>query len=196
MVNTRIDADLSAAVQNALQTLLPHIRTEIREEFRTSSGPLDAGGNTPPAIMSKTYLSWKESKVEQEGGTTLYLSPSLFLLDLWLPKRVSKSFAVDSKPGRIDQDMFDTRVLDDEEVFVEKEVTTADPVTTIGVVVTTIGVETKAKQKMIEPKKPLKKKDQILIDEEVDRNLEAQLQAKLEEEERLADKRKKKPTYL
>nr|GFB93137.1 hypothetical protein [Tanacetum cinerariifolium] len=44
MVNTRTDADLSAAVQNALQTLLPQIRAEIREEFRTSSGPSDAGG--------------------------------------------------------------------------------------------------------------------------------------------------------
>nr|GFB21620.1 hypothetical protein [Tanacetum cinerariifolium] len=42
MVNTRTDADLSVAVQNALQTLLPQIRAEIREEFRTSSGPSDA----------------------------------------------------------------------------------------------------------------------------------------------------------
>nr|GFC91461.1 hypothetical protein [Tanacetum cinerariifolium] len=48
MVNTRTDADLSAVVQNALQTLLPHIRAEIREEFRTSSGPSDAGQNPPP----------------------------------------------------------------------------------------------------------------------------------------------------
>nr|GFB63629.1 hypothetical protein [Tanacetum cinerariifolium] len=45
MVNTRTDADLSAAVQNALQTLLPQIHAEIREEFRTSSGPSDSGGN-------------------------------------------------------------------------------------------------------------------------------------------------------
>nr|GFC45481.1 hypothetical protein [Tanacetum cinerariifolium] len=44
MVNTRTDADLSAAVQHALQTLLPQIRAEIHEEFRTSSGPSDAGG--------------------------------------------------------------------------------------------------------------------------------------------------------
>nr|GFC31318.1 hypothetical protein [Tanacetum cinerariifolium] len=46
MVNTRTDADLSAAVQNALQTLLPQIRIEIREEFRTSSGPSDAAAGT------------------------------------------------------------------------------------------------------------------------------------------------------
>nr|GFC19868.1 zinc finger, CCHC-type, retrotransposon Gag domain protein [Tanacetum cinerariifolium] len=43
MVNTRTDADLSAAVQNALQTLLPQIGAEIREEFHTSSGPAAAG---------------------------------------------------------------------------------------------------------------------------------------------------------
>nr|GFC68019.1 hypothetical protein [Tanacetum cinerariifolium] len=55
MVNTRTDADLSAAVQNALQTLLPQIRAEIREEFRTSSGPLDAGGN-PPLVTIHTWL--------------------------------------------------------------------------------------------------------------------------------------------
>ncbi|GKA28446.1 hypothetical protein Tco_0714614, partial [Tanacetum coccineum] len=41
----------------------------------------------------------------------------------------------------------------------------------------------KGKAKMVEPEKPLKKKDQIAIDEEVARNLEAQLQAELEEEE-------------
>nr|GFC96297.1 hypothetical protein [Tanacetum cinerariifolium] len=47
MVNTRTDAELSAAVQNALQTLLP----QIREEFRTGSGPLDSGGNPPPITI-------------------------------------------------------------------------------------------------------------------------------------------------
>nr|GEW63971.1 zinc finger, CCHC-type, retrotransposon Gag domain protein [Tanacetum cinerariifolium] len=51
MVNTRTDADLSATVQNALQTLLPQIRAEFREEFRTSSGPSDSGGNPPPVII-------------------------------------------------------------------------------------------------------------------------------------------------
>nr|GFC11770.1 zinc finger, CCHC-type, retrotransposon Gag domain protein [Tanacetum cinerariifolium] len=56
MVNTRTDADLSASVQNALQTLLPQIRTEIREEFCTSSGPSDAGGNPLPV----TIHTWLE----------------------------------------------------------------------------------------------------------------------------------------
>ncbi|GJS15917.1 hypothetical protein Tco_0410389 [Tanacetum coccineum] len=39
---------------------------------------------------------------------------------------------------------------------------------------------------MVEPEKPLKKKDQIAIDEEVARNLEAQLQGELEEKERIS----------
>nr|GFC84114.1 hypothetical protein [Tanacetum cinerariifolium] len=56
MVNTRTDADLSAAVQNALQTLLPWIREEIREEFRTGSGSSNAGGNPPPV----TIHTWLE----------------------------------------------------------------------------------------------------------------------------------------
>nr|GFA74472.1 hypothetical protein [Tanacetum cinerariifolium] len=56
MVNTRTDADLSASIQNALQTLLPQIRVEIREEFHTSSRLSDSGGNPPPV----TILTWLE----------------------------------------------------------------------------------------------------------------------------------------
>nr|GEZ12867.1 hypothetical protein [Tanacetum cinerariifolium] len=42
-----------------------------------------------------------------------------------------KGFAlVDETQGRNDQDMFDTSILDDEEVVAEKEVSTADPVPT------------------------------------------------------------------
>nr|GEV05453.1 hypothetical protein [Tanacetum cinerariifolium] len=50
------DADLSVAVQNALQALLPQICAEIREEFRTSFGPSDAGGNPSPV----TIHTWLE----------------------------------------------------------------------------------------------------------------------------------------
>nr|GFC59081.1 hypothetical protein [Tanacetum cinerariifolium] len=45
------------------------------------------------------------------------------------------------RKGRNDQDMFDTCVLDDEEVVAEKEVSAADPITTADEVVTTAGVE-------------------------------------------------------
>ncbi|GJS59749.1 hypothetical protein Tco_0654533 [Tanacetum coccineum] len=44
----------------------------------------------------------------------------------------------------------------------------------------------KGKAIMVESKRPLKKKDQVALDEEMARNLEAQMQAELIEEERLA----------
>ncbi|GJY27156.1 hypothetical protein Tco_0401882 [Tanacetum coccineum] len=52
----------------------------------------------------------------------------------------------------------------------------------------------KGKAIMVELEKPLKKKDQIALDEEVARNLEAQLQAELEEEERLARQKEEEAT--
>ncbi|GJZ68142.1 putative ribonuclease H-like domain-containing protein, partial [Tanacetum coccineum] len=133
--------------------------------------------------------------------------------------------------------IFDTGVLDEQEVEVEKVVSTTE-VTTESATTTTVdeltlvqtlieikaakpkvrGVmiqepsefttttttttpaaskpsQDKGKEKMIEFEKPLKKKDQIMYDQEVALNLQAQLQAELEEEEEsLQDKRKKKPT--
>nr|GEW89513.1 ribonuclease H-like domain-containing protein [Tanacetum cinerariifolium] len=50
----------------------------------------------------------------------------------------------------------------------------------------------KCKAKMTEPEKPLKRKDQIMIDEEVARNLEALMQDELEEEKRLARQKEEK----
>ncbi|GJU96400.1 hypothetical protein Tco_1321156 [Tanacetum coccineum] len=135
---------------------------------------------------------------------------------------------IDETQGRNDDNlMFDTCVLDKQEVEVEKVVSTAE-VTTESATKTTIdeltlaqtlieikdtkpkvrGVmiqepsefttttttttpaaskpsQDKGKAKMIESEKPLKKKDQIMYDQEVALNLQAQLQAELEEEERL-----------
>nr|GFA94736.1 hypothetical protein [Tanacetum cinerariifolium] len=47
----------------------------------------------------------------------------------------------------------------------------------------------KGKGIMVEPKKPLKKKDQIAFDEEVARNLEARMKAEIEAKERIARKK-------
>ncbi|GJX08547.1 hypothetical protein Tco_0196479 [Tanacetum coccineum] len=129
--------------------------------------------------------------------------------------------------------MFDTDVLEEQEKdVVEKEVSVADPVTTVGETLIEIkaakskavtssattttttrpkarGVvvqepsefktissslqeskllhaKDKGKGIMVEPEVPLKKKDQVALDEEMARNLEAQLQAELIEEERIA----------
>nr|GFD45698.1 zinc finger, CCHC-type, retrotransposon Gag domain protein [Tanacetum cinerariifolium] len=62
MVNTRTDTELAAAVQNALQTLLPQIRAEIREEFRTSSGPSGSGENPPPVTIHTWHERFNKQK--------------------------------------------------------------------------------------------------------------------------------------
>nr|GEZ69907.1 uncharacterized mitochondrial protein AtMg00810-like [Tanacetum cinerariifolium] len=49
----------------------------------------------------------------------------------------------------------------------------------------------KGKGIMMEPEKPLKKKDQIAFDEEVARKLDAQMKAEIEEEERIAREKNK-----
>ncbi|GJR54879.1 hypothetical protein Tco_1405400 [Tanacetum coccineum] len=50
----------------------------------------------------------------------------------------------------------------------------------------------KGKAIMIEPEVPLKRKDQVALDEDLARNLQAQLEAELLEEERLARKQEEK----
>ncbi|GJW31323.1 hypothetical protein Tco_0051355 [Tanacetum coccineum] len=54
----------------------------------------------------------------------------------------------------------------------------------------------KGKAKMIEPEKPLKKKDQILVDEEIAQRLQEELQAELEEEERLARQKEEEDNLI
>nr|GFD47592.1 zinc finger, CCHC-type, retrotransposon Gag domain protein [Tanacetum cinerariifolium] len=49
--------------QNALQTLLPQIRAEIREEFCTSSGPSDA---TAP-VDAENWISHMEKIFDVMG---------------------------------------------------------------------------------------------------------------------------------
>ncbi|GJW53767.1 hypothetical protein Tco_0097852 [Tanacetum coccineum] len=69
-----------------------------------------------------------------------------------------------------------------------KAVTTAATTTTID--------KDKGKAKMIEPEKPLKKKDQILVDEEIAQRLQEELQAELEEEERLAKQKEEEDNLI
>ncbi|GKB80151.1 hypothetical protein Tco_0947046, partial [Tanacetum coccineum] len=49
---------------------------------------------------------------------------------------------------------------------------------------------------MIKPEKPLKKKDQILVDEEIAQRLQEELQAELEEEERLARQKEEEDNLI
>ncbi|GKA73654.1 hypothetical protein Tco_0779956 [Tanacetum coccineum] len=54
----------------------------------------------------------------------------------------------------------------------------------------------KGKEKMVEPEKPLKKKDQILVDEEIAQRLQEELQAELEEEERMSRQKEEEDNLI
>ncbi|GKD15533.1 hypothetical protein Tco_1199940 [Tanacetum coccineum] len=132
----------------------------------------------------------------------------------------AKVTLIDETQGRSDDNLiFNTCVLEKQEVEVEKVVSTAKVTTTSATTitvdeltlaqtlieikaakpkaVTTTAITTtttvtrpmargvakdKGKAKMVEPKKPLKKKDHIMYDQEVALNLQAQLESELEEE--------------
>nr|GFC19128.1 hypothetical protein [Tanacetum cinerariifolium] len=70
MVNTRTDAKLAAAVQNALQTLLPQIHVEIREEFCTGSGPSGSGGNPPLKDCKKNTSASTSGQADKKPGAS------------------------------------------------------------------------------------------------------------------------------
>nr|GEU84343.1 retrovirus-related Pol polyprotein from transposon TNT 1-94 [Tanacetum cinerariifolium] len=122
-----------------------------------------------------------------------------------LKKVGSKIALVDEAQGRMhDADMFGIDDLEGNEVFVdvreqifEKEVTTTDEVVTTANVedshapTTATTADDKGKAKIIEPEKPLKKKDQIALDEEVAQKLEAKMRAEIEEEERITREKDK-----
>nr|GFC58369.1 hypothetical protein [Tanacetum cinerariifolium]GFC88666.1 hypothetical protein [Tanacetum cinerariifolium] len=73
MVNTRTDAELAAAVRNALQTLLPQIRAEIHEEFRTGSRPSGSGGNPLPVTIHTWLKCFNKQKPRSfEKATALH----------------------------------------------------------------------------------------------------------------------------
>ncbi|GJT00686.1 hypothetical protein Tco_0821855 [Tanacetum coccineum] len=137
---------------------------------------------------------------------------------------------IDETQGRYGDDlMFDTGVLDDEEVFAgqdmdekkinvaEKEVSTADPTlieirsakskvkevvigeqseSTTRTRPQQLPLKDKGKGIIEEPEKPTKKKDQIRHDEEVAQRLQAQMQAELEEEDRLVRQREEEANIV
>ncbi|GKC36785.1 hypothetical protein Tco_1049169 [Tanacetum coccineum] len=114
----------------------------------------------------------------------------------------------ETQEGQDEDLMFDTGVLDGDEMFVDAttgekdeqstkidDSTTGEAVTTAGVEDSTISkptvsvtqpsIKDKGKGIMQEPERPLTKKDQVALDEDLARNIQAQLDAKIIEEERL-----------
>ncbi|GKB38900.1 hypothetical protein Tco_0883842 [Tanacetum coccineum] len=103
---------------------------------------------------------------------------------------------IDETQGKLnDEDMFGLNDLHGEEVIVEDIVAPTIPVTTAKeeqvyvskptVSSTQSSIKDKGKAIMIEPERPLKKKDQVAADEELARQLDAEMQAEIAEEERI-----------
>nr|GFC76082.1 hypothetical protein [Tanacetum cinerariifolium] len=75
---------------NALQTLLPQIHAEIHEEFRTSFGPSDAGGNPPPVTIHTWIERFNKQKPHSFEKATApvdaenWISPWRRSLMLWV----------------------------------------------------------------------------------------------------------------
>ncbi|GJR78967.1 putative ribonuclease H-like domain-containing protein [Tanacetum coccineum] len=101
---------------------------------------LDLENTKTAQAQEITSLKLRVKRLEKKGGSRTHKLKRLYKLD-------AEITLVDETQERHDDDlMFDTCVLNDEEVFVgqdmaEKEVSTADPVTTAGKVVTTANVE-------------------------------------------------------
>nr|GEY50705.1 hypothetical protein [Tanacetum cinerariifolium] len=130
----------------------------------TSIGPLLSETTKANQALKIRSLKRRVKRLEKKASKKTRKLKRLY--------KIGSSIRVESleDAGRNDQDMFDTSILDDEKIVAEKEVSTAEVVTTAAEVVITAGVE-------------------IMIDEEVAINLEAQMQAELEEEERLASQK-------
>nr|GEX51803.1 hypothetical protein [Tanacetum cinerariifolium] len=147
-----------------------------------------------PTIEKIKFVKTAREKVEKGRIAEINANEDIFLIDKTTPDQ-----------GRIkDQDLFRVHDLDGDEVFVD--VTTGENVEQDAIVAKIVkGVtiqepsefrttsppqslhdKDKGKGIMVEPKKPLKKKDQIALDEEVVRKLEAEMKAKMDEEERIA----------
>nr|GEX48641.1 hypothetical protein [Tanacetum cinerariifolium] len=174
----------------------------------SSHDPLPSGEDRMPLnelIEIGTKLSDKEDASKQERIAEIYADEDLSLIN---------ETAQDH--GRMnDQDLFRVHDLDSDEVFVDvttaknveqdaivtgKDITTIKDIKVTAAAATTSKISkdeltlahnlmeiksAKPKAKK-EPDKPLKKKYQIALDEEVARKLEAEMKAKMDEEERIA----------
>ncbi|GJY47652.1 hypothetical protein Tco_0436715 [Tanacetum coccineum] len=157
------------------------VETRFENVFKTSNDSLFVGVNTPRSNEDRlqlkelielctnlqqrvldlenaktaqaqeiTNLKLRVKRLEKKRGSRIYKLKRLYRVGS--SRRVESSEDEDDTQERYGDDMFDTGVLDDEEVFkgydvdetrnvAKKEVSTTDPVTTAGEVVTIASVE-------------------------------------------------------
>nr|GEV13433.1 ribonuclease H-like domain-containing protein [Tanacetum cinerariifolium] len=125
--------DFSGRATPFFSTMLVQAQQETKKPWRKdtelpqTSVPIEVV--TDEAVYKEMYDSMEKAATTATG------------LDAEQDRGIIRVTLVDETQRRNDQDMFATSVLDDEEVVAKKEVSTADPVTTVGEVVTTVGVE-------------------------------------------------------
>ncbi|GJV53962.1 hypothetical protein Tco_1449703 [Tanacetum coccineum] len=181
-----------------------------KEEKKDAEDPKNKSGN-PTEGKDSEVPSTKEPKINQEKvGRTARIesfeneglgdeedasNQERKITDIDVNKEVT---LIDETQGRNDDNLIATTTTVDEFTLAQTllEIKAAKPKAVTTTATTTItavsrpkarGVaKDKGKAKMVEPKKPLKKKDQILIDEEITQRLQEELKVELEEEERLA----------
>nr|GEU38160.1 hypothetical protein [Tanacetum cinerariifolium] len=176
----------------------PSIEIPVEESVLTPSNDLLPSAKKIPKLKKRVKKLEKRTKSRPEGLRRLKKGRNFEDID-----RDVEITLVDKAQGRMhDAKMFGVDDLEGNEVFLdvrektfEKQVSIANLVTTAGEVVTAASVEDsaaptttkttddKGKAKIIKLEKPLKKKDQIALDEEVARKLKAKMRAKIEEEE-------------
>nr|GEW16432.1 ribonuclease H-like domain, reverse transcriptase, RNA-dependent DNA polymerase [Tanacetum cinerariifolium] len=167
-------------------------------------------------FLGKRLISWQCKKQTIVANSTTKAEYVFAASCCGQRMNEEEMFRVDDLDGgEVIMDATASEEVEQSTKIAEKEVSIANPVTTVGEVVTTAKAKpkargvivqepsefkttsssqpsqvphAKAKDKgiMVESKKPLKNKNQIPFDEEVARKLKAQIKAKMEEEERIA----------
>ncbi|GJR20368.1 hypothetical protein Tco_0968895 [Tanacetum coccineum] len=221
-----LDEDLARNIQAQLDTeIIEEERLERQKQEEANIALIESWENTQAMIEADRLLAERLQKREREELTDeekrkLFMEGSKNPLHLFVP--TSSNDPLPSGEDRMQLNdlmnedlMFDTGVLDGDEMFVDattsekdeqstkiNDSTASETVTTAGVEdiatstiqvsTTDIGDEgvTSAKietitSAMIEPEVPLKRKDQVALDEDLERNIQAQLDAEIIEEERL-----------
>nr|GEW20516.1 hypothetical protein [Tanacetum cinerariifolium] len=207
------------------ETEVPHTEPQTEERVPTTSNDLLTSGEDKMKLtelmnlctnLQKPVLNLEKAKTAQ-AKEIVALKKRVKKLE-----KKKKSRTLGDQEDASKQERMTDNIDQDEEIALsikvaEKEVSTADPVTTAGEVTlieikatkpkargvivqepskfrtTTSSQQSqlqqakdKGKRIMVEPEKPLKKKDQIALDEVVARKLKAKMKAEMEEEERIA----------
>ncbi|GJX23956.1 hypothetical protein Tco_0228401, partial [Tanacetum coccineum] len=146
-------------------------------------------GRSDDAEMSDTYALIEVSTVAP--STTAVSPPIITEVEITLAQTLAKLKSAKSKVV-IQEPVHSTATTTPSTIPKAKGITFRDAgesTTRTPTSVSSSSIKDKGKAKMDEPEVPLKKKDQIALDEEMARNVEAQIQAELIEEERLARKK-------